>query len=276
MAYRNKEACLAEAKRLGIDASEMSWPDLQKAVSQALKREELGVLDRENTVSKVATPVMEAVKPKLTKAQRQAMAEQKMLQPYLGKTILLSPELSPERYRLLKYDEVLGDEIEVEERRFDMDENDRVYDVSGGEVDYGNVIDQYHDYTTGTYRLKKRGDRKVVAMSSVPKENAGMIFRPGIDYATLVTWKGRVGYLWKHWRYPNVRQLLIDSGYYQEYKDRFKDEPNVWYAAGKMLVCDPHLVHQVLHEIEQKAKIRNAERRAQLKELGLENEEFLW
>ena len=44
----------------------------------------------------------------------------------------------------------------------------------------------------------------------------------------------------------------MQSGYYNEYKDLFKDKPNVWYAAGKQLVCDPHLVHRVLREIEEK------------------------
>ena len=31
MAYRNKEDCLKEAERLGLDVSGMSWSELQKA-----------------------------------------------------------------------------------------------------------------------------------------------------------------------------------------------------------------------------------------------------
>ena len=258
MAYRNKDACISEAKRLGIDVSEMTWPEMQKAVSDALKLEQLGV-----TKTEEAVPVMTTEKER----------EDDLMRPYLGKTILLSPELDSERYRLVKYDEVLGNDYDVEERKFDMNmDTDQVFDVSGGEVDYDNVIDQYHDYTTGTYRLKARKDRKVVAMSSVPKENSGMYFRPGIDYAVVVTWKGRAGYLWKHWHYPNVKQLLIDSGYYQDYKHLFKDEPNVWYAAGKQLVCDPHLVHKVFKEIEQRAQEERLEREARRKQLGINGE----
>lgn len=257
MAYRNKEACLAEAKRLGIDVDGMSWPELQKVVSEAIKS---------NGDKVIENPEMH---------RRRVEAE--MLRPYVGKTIVLSPELSPERYRLVKYDEDLGYDIEVEERQFDIDDRTGVYDKSGNsKVDYDNVIDQFHDYTTGTYRIKKRGDRKVIAMSSVPKENAGMIFRPGIDYATLVTWQGRVGYLWKHWRYPNVKALLIESGYYQEYKHLFKDEPNVWYAAGKQLVCDVHLVHKVLEEIQEKQKQKNLENEARRKQLGIQEESYPW
>lgn len=269
MGYRNKEACLAEAERLGIDVSGMSWPDMQAAVSTALKREELGVLDKKTTVSKVAEKASKSADPRLIQAQK----EYEMLKPYLGKTIMLSPELKAERYRLVKYDEVLGNEVEVEERKFDIDpETDRVFDVSGGKVNYDNTVDEYHDYTTGTYRIKNRSDRKVIAMSSVPKENSGMFFRPGYDYATVVVWNGRAGYLWKHWRYPNVKALLKAAGdqYYQKYKGRFKDEPNVWYAAGKQLVCDPHLVHQTLRDIQEDARKARMEEEARLEKMGID------
>lgn len=270
MGYRNKDECLAEAKRLGIDVDGLSWPELQAAVSKALKLESLGLSD-----NKAVQPVIEQAQ--MSPEQIQARREFDAMRPYVGKTILLSPELSSERYRLIKYDEVLGNEIEVEERSFDIDPNtDMVFDKSGGKIDYGNVVDQYHDYTTGTYRIKNRSERKVVAMSSVPKENAGMIFRPGIDYATVVTWNGRSGYLWKHWRYPNVQALLKAAGdkYYQKYRGRFKDEPNVWYAAGKMLVCDPYLVHQTLKDIEDDVRKDRMEEDARLARMGIDPAEY--
>ena len=260
MAYRNKEACLQEAERLGLDVSNMTWPELQKAVSKALALEELGNLNSDTPGKK---PVKVAVDD-----------DGDFTRYYVGKTVLLSPELKPERYRLLKYDEVLGPDFEVEERKFDIDGNDQVYDISGGKVDYDNVIDSFHDYTTGTYRLKKRKDRQVVAMSSVPKENSGMYIRPGIDPAVVVTWGGRVGYLWKHWRYPNVKALLQESGYYQDYKHLFKDEPNVWYAKGQ-LVCDPNLVMKVLSEIEDRAQEEAEIKEAKRKRLGLDGG-FKW
>lgn len=238
MAYRNKEACLAEAGRLGLDVEGMSWSELQKTVSDALKLEELGK-DPQTEKAKVEDRPYKETRSKAEAA----------LDPYIGKTIVLSPELAPERYRLLKYDEELGDELEVVERKFDLDNNDNVFDVSGNDVSYDNAPDSYHDYTTGTYKVKGSTGRKVTATASVPKENAGMVFRPGIDVAVVVTWKGRSGYLWNHWRYPNVKALLKQSGYYNKYKGLFVDEPNVWYAAGQ-LVCDPYLVHRVLDEIE--------------------------
>lgn len=250
--YRNKEACLEEAKRLGIEgAEEMTWPQLQKAVSDGLKREELGIKEPEAMADQEA-PVEQV---------KEVDPEAEKLRPYIDKTVVISPELSPERYRLLKYDEDLGQDIEVEERKFDMNRStDEVFDISG-DLGERHAIDQYHDYLTGTYRLKKRSDRRVVAMSSVPKENSGMLFRPGIDLVPVVTWKGRSGYLWQHAFLPNVKQLLMESGHYAEYRDKFVGEPNVWYAAGKQLVCDPHLTHQVFQEIEEKEQVKLANSR---------------
>ena len=194
--YRNKEACIQEAERLGIDVSDMNWPQLQKAVSDALKLEELGI------VSETNVPNVEFKKMVVDKPENP-------LEPYLDKMILISPELRPERYRLVKYDEVLGNEVEVEERSFDIDPNtDQVFDVTGDKVEHASQIDEYHDYTTGTYRIKARSDRQVIGMASVPKENPMLSFRPGVDWATVVTFKGKSGYLWKHWRYPNVSALL--------------------------------------------------------------------
>ncbi len=263
MAYRKKEDCLREAERLGIDAENMDWPTLQRTVSNALKAEELG-LDGVSAVLVEATNKMVNDKPPASRIDDS-------LRPYLDKTILMSPELKPERYRLVKYDEDLGPELEVVERTFDINrETDQVYDVSGGEVPHENQIDTYHDYTTGTYRIKERSERRVKGMASVPKENPMLSFRPGIDWATVVTFKGKSGYLWKHWRYPNVSALLKEAGdeYYQKYRKVFKDQPNVWYACGH-LVCDPYLVHRVLKEIQDDARDRAIKQKAIKDQLGI-------
>lgn len=273
MAYRNKEDCLREAERLGIDAEGLDWPTLQKVVSNALKAEELGLPVNTHTINLV-DDVREAVSEVIDEQVKTANNDKKDMDPiipYLDKHIIMSPELAPERYRLVKYDEVLGNEVEVEERSFDIDPNtDQVYDMSGGEVSHDTQIDEYHDYTTGTYRIKARSDRKVIGMASVPKENPMLSFRPGIDWATVVTFKGKSGYLWKHWRYPNVSALLRQAGdeYYEKYRKVFKDQPNVFYLCGH-LVCNPYLVHRVLKEIEEDAKRKAVEQKAYEKQLGM-------
>ena len=269
MAYRKKEDCLREAERLGIDATNMDWPTLQRVVSNALKLEELGM-----PVTDGGIQLVEDVREAVAEVAQERKAGKRIedpLAPYLDKMILMSPELAPERYRLIKYDEDLGSEVDVVERSFDINrETDQVYDVSGGEVSHENQIDSYHDYTTGTYRIKERSERRVKGMASVPKENPMLSFRPGVDWATVVTFKGKSGYLWKHWRYPNVSALLKAAGdeYYQKYRKVFKDQPNVWYACGH-LVCDPYLVHRVLHEIEEDAKDKAVKNRAIENQLGI-------
>lgn len=250
MAYRNKEDCLREAKRLGLDVEGMDWKQLQKTVSDAIKREELGM-----EPTQVTTALYES-KPKKQKAKSKADEDMERLMEFYGTSIMMAPELAPERYRLVKYDEVLGNEVEVEERKFDINrETDQVYDMSGGEVNHDNQIDTYHDYTTGTYRIKERNQRKVIGMASVPKEQPGIGFRPGYDWLPVCSFKNKHGYFWKHPFYPNVSDLLKQAGdeYYQKYRKVFKDAPNVWYSCGH-LVCDPYLVNKVLMEISEDAK----------------------
>lgn len=266
--YRNKDACIQEAERLGINVSGMSWPQLQKVVSEALRLEELGVSPK-SVLDNIPEDITNMSIPNSKFFNNEKPEDP--LAPYMDKTIIMSPELAPERYRLVKYDEILGNEIEVEERSFDIDRNtDQVYDMSGGEVNHDTKIDEYHDYTTGTYRIKARKDRVVTGMASVPKENPMLSFRPGIDMATVVSFNGKHGYLWKHWRYPNVSALLRQAGdeYYEKYRKVFKDQPNVFYLCGH-LVCNPYLVHRVLKEIEEDAKRKAIEQKAYEKQLGM-------
>lgn len=262
MAFLSKADSLKLAKELGIDnAEELQWKDLQAAIAAKQKKEE-PVYDI--PVEEVGDPTESKTGARLEKLKPTLTGQ------YYGKDVMISPELPPERYRLLKYDEELGNDIEVEERSFYMDpDTDRVYDISGGEMDYRNKVDSYHDYTTGTYRLKNRSNRKVVAMSSVPKENYGSGMTIGKDYVPVVTWNGRAGYLWTHPTYPNVKALLKESGYYHEYKDRFTSEPNIWYAAGKTLACDIGLVNSIFKEIETREQKRLEEERAYRERLGL-------
>lgn len=261
MSYRNKEDCMKEAERLGLDVEGMSWAELQKAVSDALKLEELGV-------NSIKAP-MEEAKVLKKKKKNKVDEDEEELRKFYGMNITIAPELAPERYRLVKYDEDLGNELEVEQRKFDINpDTGQVYDVSGGSVEHNQQIDEYRDYTTGTVRIKKRNERRVTGMASVPKEQPGLSFRPGIDVATVVTFKGKSGYLWKHPsnNHITVSGLLRAAGdeYFQKYRKVFKDSPNVWYACGH-LVCDPYLVHKVLKEISDDAKRRRDLDRARMR-----------
>jgi len=227
MAYRTKEDCLREAKRLGLDVDGMSWPELQGAVAKAAELERLGAKSVEGPKmaenKKPKTPLEEA---------------KEALRPYIGKTVMISPELAATTKRLAKYEEEIGDELEIEEKS---------YEVGRTNFNAGK------DLVTGTFFVKGKTGRKTKAICSLPKENSGMIFRPGVDLVPVVTWQGKAGYLWTHGRLPNVKSLLFQSGYYEKYKDLFsatKHPENIWYAAGKQLVVNPNVVHSVFAEIE--------------------------
>jgi len=279
MAFLNKAESLRLAEQLGIpDADQLPWTELQAAISAKQKELDDALPEQPKIDIEVAKEPGQTKEDENTARLRAHIRKQMRPMPdivddpmgeYYGKQIMMAPELKSERYRLIKYDEELGDDIELEERQFDMDEGGRVFDKSGGEIDYNNKVDAYHDYTTGTYRLKGRGERKVVAMSSVPKENYGLGITAGKDLFPIVTWNNRAGYLWTHPIYDNVKSALQDCGYYHEYKERFKHEPNIWYVAGKTLACDIGLVNAIFAEIEEKEKRKREEDAAYRRSLGL-------
>lgn len=230
MAYRSKEDTINEARRLGIDVSGMSWPEMQKIVGQALKREELGEINKT-----VKTP--NSIRPEI-----------KALDAYRDKTILIAPELAPDANRIIRYEEEIGDDLDIEEKSFMGRE--------GGGIEYTAG----RDYTTGTYKVKGKTGRKVKAECSIPKENAQIIFRPGIDMFPVVTFRGTSGYLLTHHRLPNFKAVLKQSGFYEDYKSMLKDPPNVFYLTG-LLCVDPHVAHNIMNDIERRvADIRNGGR----------------
>lgn len=223
MGYRNKEECLKEAARLGIDPDGMSWQELQKAVRIALTREEIGDVGKPTKLAEFVEKA-EGDKSPLVKRANELVRELK------GQTLHIIPEIAPSVTRAIHYDEELGDDVQVEEKYYDI----RNVDKELG----GNGI------ASGTYILKGKTGRKVIAESALPKENPGREFTFGKDYVDVVTWNGMRGYRWKH-----VRRLLEDSGYYHQFKGRFK-QPYVWYAAG-IICCDIGLTNSVFREIEE-------------------------
>lgn len=215
MAYRNKEATIAEAERLGIDVSNMSWPEMQKVVKEALERERLGA-------------------PKTTAKQKVNPLD---ASNYTFEPTLLSPELFPDANRIIRYDEELGDELEIEEKSFMGMEGK-------GQINYS----MSRDYATGTYKVKGRTGRKVKAEASLPKENAGRTFDANKDWFEVVSFQGRRGY-----RFSQFKSAIMKTGYYEDYKKDLCREPNVFYLTGILCVSIPY-AHHIMQEIEERAK----------------------
>ena len=252
MAFISKELLLSEAERLGIDLTGMSWHEQQKVVQEAMKADEpvndkpeLVGKDVESTyVDEIAELKAEIARLKAEAGEPEASKGKEEVEINLPRQrIILAPQIQPTNIQLIKYDEELGQDIDVEEVYYDVSEHSRVATAK--------------DMSTGTYRIKGTKNRKVVAQSTIPKQNAGVDFEWWEDDFVVITdpSTGKKGYPWTHQSYHNVKQLLMDTGYYFEYKDLFKaalHPENVWYSAGKMLVCDINMVRNVMREIEMK------------------------
>lgn len=217
MAYRNKEEVLRQAERLGLDIADLPWAEQQKAVADAMKAEELGLLKKEKKLS----------------------PEEEALLPYMDKTVFIAPEMAADANRVVRYMEEIGDDLDVEEKRF----------TAGGDNKYG--YSGYQDLSTGTFRVKGKTGRKVVAECSLPKENAQIVFRPGVDMFPVVTYRGKSGYLYKHHKFPNFKDVLVQSGYYEDYKDKLASGHNTFYLTG-LLCVEPSVAHWIMHDIEER------------------------
>lgn len=272
----DKETLEAEAERLQLDLTGLKWPQKQKAVLDAQRLEKEGKpvsssmqekLSKADTdgdfvdefdLNSMSERVLEHYKEKNLKSKKQqdpvhvhVDVPNDPMSKMRGKEVMICPEMASTANQLFGYEEELDDELIVEEVRHDIDAAYRAG----------------RDIVTGTYTVKERTGRKVIAHTALPKQGCGIYFRPDRDRVPVVVSKGRKGYLWTHHRLPNIKQLLIESGYYEDYRNRFKDEPYIWHASGKLLCCDIQLAESVLRDIER----REAEARA----MREQNAEFI-
>lgn len=247
MPYMSKAKLAEEAERLGLDLTGLDYQEQNRRVSAALMQQpETPVSEPDRTWKPAWQPLPEAEivtepepQPQPEEPQRQAV--QRTVQRI--KRTIISPEMAQTPIQLLKYDEELGDDIEVEERTFSIN------DVAN--------LKMKREYTSGTYVVRGGNGKRVVAQSTLPKENAGIVMDPSMPYAIpLVKWNGRVGYLWSHHKLPNVKELLKAAGQYEKYRKTFSaDNPqNLWYAASQILVANIDTVHYVFKEIERQAQ----------------------
>lgn len=225
MAFLSKDELYAKANKLGIKTEGVKYQQLQGMVSKAMK----GLKDTEATREK----------PNKSAPKKQDDLTQTVMGKLKGKTILVAPEIKATPNQIWKYDEDLGPEVTVEEKHVSGDDVARLH----GDGNTG--------YASGTYNVTGHSSKHVIAQSTRPKQGFMLYFRPEVDLVPVAYAEGRAGYLWTHQTYPNIKQLLIDSGYYHKYKDQFVDDPAIWHAAGKVLVCDINLVHSIFAEIEE-------------------------
>lgn len=250
--FMKKEVLESEAKRLDVNLDGLTWPQKQKAVLTAIEDEKAGKeISRQSTEQ-----VLEALKktdepiPSNEVHVHVEVPQEDFMDAVRGKKLIICPEMAATPIQMFGYEEELGDELVVEEAVFDIE---------------NTGLSVAKNLATGTFNVTGKTGKKVMAQSGMPKEGCEISFRPDIDWFPVCTFQGRSGYLWTHHRLPNVKHVLIESGYYEDYRDRFKDEPFIWHSGGKLLACDINLVHTVMREIERKAreqKVADAQRSA--------------
>lgn len=248
MPFMPKEEMLAAAERLGVDLSGLSWSEQQKAVREALAQSDY-FFDSPKPEPK---PIKKESKKEEKEENPDRNPEQKFLEEYEAKMlqsykeakpVRITAEIKPMRNALFKYDEDLGEGLEVEDVSY----------VSGMPN-----LDQ-RDQMTSTYAVKGKTGRKVFAKSTLPRENV-MIYRDLHKHwlAPIVRdFHGRDGYIWSHPKYGGIKKLLIDSGYFEDYRDLFRGDlhpANIWMAGGKFFAVNMQLCERIFKEIERKAK----------------------
>ena len=238
MPFIGREVLEAEAERLGINLNGLSWPEQQKKVQEAMKNGTLFSNDPE--------PKPKAVDEKSNREKFLEKYQEMMVESYKNaKPVRISAEIKPMRHALYKYDEDLGDALEVEDVSF----------FSNGLPNLDNRPE-----TTATYVVKGKTGRKQIATSTLPRENVQIVYDPNGPHwlAPIVTdFQGKEGYIWSHPKYGGIKRLLIDSGYFEEYRDLFRSDlhpNNIWMAGGKFFVANIQLCERIFKEIEKKAK----------------------
>lgn len=243
--FLTKEQLESEAERLGVDLTGATWAQKQHLIAEAKKKAGESI-QYGATAEKPKAKKQEEQTARKVRTIRKQVQEESQLSGFLrdlrNKTLFLAPEIAPTAVQLYKYDEEVGEELEVEEVHYN-----------------GTTLDSRREnLATGTYEITGRTGRKVIAQSTFPKENAQITWDVYKELVPVVEFGGRKGYLYTHHSLPNIRALLDQSGYFEEYKDRFTDgRGGVFYLTG-LLCCDIAMTNQTFSEIERKAKERKA------------------
>lgn len=224
MGFISKEELEEKAKRYGINLDDYdSWSDKQKAVSDAEK--ESGATD---DTRKEYKPIMISCGE---------YPEEMLAANYRPGKVRISTEIPTLKCNVMKYEEELGDAYDTSDRSMSFGMfggDDRVTEMSR------------------TYEIRKKAGKKVIAESTAPTVNTGLYYDPTEGWFPIVEFNGRKGYLFTHHKLINVKSALLESGYWEKYKDMFNGEKhpeNIWMAGTKMLACSIPLVNYIIKEI---------------------------
>lgn len=255
--FKTKAEIIAEAERLGIDISGMTWQQQQQAVARALRGEE-PVVDGKTKAER--DEELERLRAELAAAKEAARAVpqvpvifklgtnevQPTIEDYENAVLIASPMQQPTQYQKQKWYETLGEEKLTED----------IYLGVGKQSPFAADED---GLKTKTYRVIDTG-RPVIATSTMPKYSCMLTWRPTKDLCAIATYGNHRGYLWTHHRLPNVKNLLQQMGVYEEYKHLWQEGSGRIFYLGGLLCVDIPFTDETFRRIEQDLKKRDRER----------------
>lgn len=175
-------------------------------------------------------------------------ADQLKNHPLYGKTLLMTPLMTPDKNRAIYYDEPVGPDIQVEE-------------VSAGAALYGASDDV--DRMAADYKIiKKDNSRKVMAKTSIPKIGQEITYTIGKDLVPVVRGNDRQrGYVWAmptHMRQVGDTMVQIMglrtliTTVYPELLPKFSGKPTMMYVDGNVLAASIPMTEAILKEHRRK------------------------
>lgn len=221
MGFMKAEELQAYADKYNLNIDGLSYQEKNKYVQDHMKMMSGSGYEEKNFSENKLTEEQEEKRKRDIEYGRQVYNDIK------DKRIIIAPAIRPEEANVLfKYDEELDYEKEVEEVSFDLH--------SLGSPNGGVSRD-------GTYRILGETGKKVIAQSTIPKENAGIEYHPGEDWFPLIVdpTTGAKGYQFKKY----VKPYLEKAGIYEEYAHYFDSKK---YPNNNFYICGHSCVRKEL------------------------------
>lgn len=190
-------------------------------------------------------------KPKTSMSRQASDSTDVHNHPLYGKTILITPLMTPDAKRNLAYDEVLGPELVVR-------------DFEAGEHIYGAPEDVTQ--MVGDYEIVHRDTTKqVIAKTTFPKIGTEITFTIGRDLVPVVRGNsGERGYIWSFPTKPiqigdTIIQLYglktLIQQVFPNLIPRFSGKPLMSYIDGVTLAANIPMTHAIIQEEQRKERI---------------------
>jgi len=267
MAFLKKEEIEAYAAEHGLDLSDLSWQQKQKAVADHMRENPTPKEIAEEVTKEEPQPVVDEkpmdegeiadLRRRLAEAEAKAKAVPQVpvviergknvveptIEDYDRAVLIAAPEQRPTQYQRKKYYETVGTEKMTEDVSFDIGTRSPFgYEESGTK--------------SATYKVVE-STRPMTATSTMPKYGCMLTYRPTKELCAVAEYNGHRGYLWTHHRLPNIKGMLQQMGVYEEFKHLwYEGTGRIFYLAG-LLCVDIAFTNETFRRIQRELRQRD-------------------